>query len=258
MFRVTYPKKMIYRAAKRLIRWHDGFSYDISVNGEKWLLEKTADLKFRTIFDVGANRGVWTKHALNQFPDSHIHCFEVCRETFTTLRENLRGNKCTLNNFALSDITSEIRYKYYQKDFGSNTIICRATYHDKRIKPVIKKGYARRGDDYCDSNGIEHIDLLKIDVEGADHLVLHGFSKRIATRRVRLIQFEYGYTHGDSKFLMRDFYEFFEKNGYAVGKLRHGRVEFTPWNYHLNDFDSGPNYVAVRLSDRELICRISG
>lgn len=99
---------------------------------------------------------------------------------------------------------------------------------------------------------IESIDILKIDVEGADHLVLKGFSKILEKNNIRLIQFEYGYTHGDAKFLMRDFYELFEGYGYIVGRLTKKGVKFEDWHYKMNDFKSGPNYVAIRKDDSQL------
>ena len=55
------------------------------------------------------------------------------------------------------------------------------------------------GDAYCTRHRIERIDLLKIDVEGAEHLVLRGFERMLHERRIEVIQFEYGlaniYTH---------------------------------------------------------------
>lgn len=257
MMKMRNPKTILYRLAKRYIRWHDGFSYDFSKNGEEWLLKQvTKYIPFRTIFDVGANKGSWSEYALKYFPDSHIHCFEISKDSFDTLSKNLHGKCCILNNFGLSNVNEFVEYKFYGKNFGGNTILVRAEYHDKRNEPVILQSRVCRGDDYCDSMGIDSIDLLKIDVEGADHLVLHGFSRMISSGSIRLIQFEYGYTHGDAHYLMRDFFEFFESNGYVIGKLRHGRIEFSRWTYQMNDFDSGPNYVAVRQSDQELIGRL--
>ena len=250
-------RTILYRIAKRYIRWADGFSYDFSKNGEEWILKELSSLNFSMIFDVGANVGAWTKNAQKYFPTAEIHCFEVSESTFLTLKENIRSNLCALNNFGLSDTESRIQYKDYGENFGSNTIILTASFHDNRRHPTLKAGYLRKGDDYIKSKSIAFIDFLKIDVEGADHLVLKGFSKMLTEGSIRLVQFEYGYTHGDSKFLMRDYYEMFDDFGYRVGKLRQGRVDFAEWTYALNDFDSGPNFVAVRASDRELIGRLS-
>lgn len=245
-------KKIIYRVAKLYIRWADGFSYNFSKNGEKWILEATSNLEFSTIFDVGANVGSWTKEAIGNFANANFHCFELSEDTFKTLRSNITSQNASLNNLGLSNESAKIEYKDYGKNSGFNTILVHADFHDNRIKPAIKRGTVIKGDDYCENNGIGFIDFLKIDVEGAEHLVLQGFTEMLSEKKIRIVQFEYGYTHGDAKFLMRDFYQFFEECGYIVGKLRRGKVDFIDWSYQLNDFNSGPNYIAIRATDKEL------
>ncbi len=71
--------------------------------------------------------------------------------------------------------------------------------------------------------------------------------------KIRIVQFEYGYGNGDARFLMRDFYELFEEYGYKISKVNNGSLKFSEWTYKNNDFKSGPNYVAVRRDDAELI-----
>lgn len=92
-------------------------------------------------------------------------------------------------------------------------------------------------------NGIERIDLLKIDVEDAEHLVLEGFGEALGTK-IDAIQFEYGRVNIITHFLLRDFYQILEARNYLVGKLFSNHVDFR--SYDLTDEDFvGPNYVAV-------------
>jgi hypothetical protein len=46
-------------------------------------------------------------------------------------------------------------------------------------------------DEYCDANGIERIDLLKMDVEGFEVVVLRGSQRMLSERRVAIVQFEF-------------------------------------------------------------------
>ena len=245
-------KKLVYKVARKYIYWVDGFSYDFKQNGEQWILAATNNLDLKVIFDVGANIGEWSKQAIKNFPKSNLHCFELSKTTYETLQVNITFLNASLNNVGLSNENSEIQYKDYGKNSGVNTLLVNATFHDKNIKPKMRRGKVIIGDDYCENNNIMFIDYLKVDVEGAEHLVFLGFSKFLAEKRIRIIQFEYGYTHGDAKFLMRDFYELLTQYGYIIGKLRKGRVEFKEWEYRFNDFDSGPNYIAIRESDKDL------
>ena len=230
-----------------------GYSYDFDRNGERRLLEAMATLSPRTVFDVGANVGDWSLVAAQLMPTAHIHCFELSPRTWRTLAARVQGERFTVNNSGMGDRDGTIEFKDYGENSTVNTILSNATYHDHRQTAVVSQATIVTGDTYCSEHGIDAIDLLKIDVEGADHLVLAGFERLLGAGAIRVVQFEYGYTHGDAKFLMRDFHEFFARHGYAVGRLERRGVVFAPWNYKMNDFRSGPNYVAVRQDDAQAL-----
>ena len=163
-----------------------------------------------------------------------------------------------LNDFGLSNESGEFEYKDYGENSGANSLIIDADFHDNRISPVIVKASVETGDDYCKRNDIKEIDILKIDVEGAEHLVLRGFTEMLENGLIKLIQFEYGYTHGDAKFLIKDFYKLLESYGYLLGPLKPNGVLFMDFNYALNDFNSGPNYIAVHKNQKEIIDKVKG
>ncbi len=95
------------------------------------------------------------------------------------------------------------------------------------------------------------VDFLKLDVEGAEHLVLEGLENQLREQRVRFVQFEYGRVNILTHFLLRDFYQLFAKHGYVVGKIYPDHVDFR--EYDLNDEDFvGPNYLACRAGDEAL------
>jgi hypothetical protein len=60
-------------------------------------------------------------------------------------------------------------------------------------------------DDWSEEQGITCVDLLKIDVEGAELSVLLGASRLLARGALRRIQFEFGGTDIDSRTFLRDF-----------------------------------------------------
>jgi FkbM family methyltransferase len=217
-----------------------------------------AKTKIRTVFDVGANVGDWSKLASKLFPESEIHAFELSPATFRTLTKNVEGKRFHLNNFGLSSADGEIEYKDFGENSGSNTIVTSLTFHDSHRASSTQKSRVARGETYCREHGIQTIDFLKIDVEGAEHLVLDGFKGMLKENAIRCIQFEYGYANGDAKFLMKDFFNFFGAFEYKIGKVWSGGARFAPFDYALNDFDSGPNYIAVRKSDEQLIRLLEG
>ena len=76
--------------------------------------------------------------------------------------------------------------------------------------------------------------------------------------KIDVIQFEYGFTHSDAMFLIQDFYSLLGPLGYKMGPLKPSGVLFMEFEYGLNDFNSGPNYVAVLSTRKDLIQSLQG
>lgn len=254
---LTDPAYALEALCHRYLNHRNRHSYDFFKNGESDLLAKVATIRPEIVFDVGANVGDWSSIAHDLFPQATVHCFELSERTFSTLTRNISGAHFVLNNAGLSDKLGIFDYKDYGPDSGVNTLLLNATVHDQKIQPTLVKANLLTGNYYCRDHMIEKIDFLKIDVEGAEHLVLRGFSNLLEHKAVRIIQFEYGYTNGDSKFLMRDFYQFFKDYGYTLARVQKGPLSFREWTYSDNDFKSGPNYVAIRADDTQVLQLLS-
>lgn len=216
-------------------------------------MQRIAILRPEVVFDVGANVGSWSRDALKLFPNAFVYAFELSPNTHATLELNLRGSGVKTYNFGLSDVEEGLKFKDYGNNSGGNSIVLRASFHDDYLPFDYSVGQVRVGEDFCRQEGLGFIDLLKIDVEGAEHRVLRGFSKMLENRMVRIIQFEYGYNNGDAHFLMRDFHDYFGEFDYVIARVQKGGVQFRPWVYSDNDFKSGPNYVAVHKDDKEAL-----
>ena len=260
IFRAIFnPLYGLYILAKKYIIRYEGFSYSFKKNGEEYLLDKLISSDIKTVFDVGANIGNWTEIAHKKFSNSTIHAFEISEKTFKVLKRRYQDNsQIVLNNFGLSDKSGEFEYKDYGKNSGVNSLILDSDFHDFQIKSKILKTMIDIGDEYCLNNNVHSIDFLKIDVEGAEHLVLGGFTNLLKSGKIKVIQFEYGYTHADAKFLIKDFYKLFNSFEYVLGPLKPSGVIFMDFDYALNDFNSGPNYVAVHKNQIEIINSIKG
>ena len=250
--------KFLLKLCKSYLNHYNKFSYNPYENGEFQLLNKLSKLDFKTIFDVGSNIGDWSRNARKCFLNSFIHCFEISKSTFSVLKD-LDDIKIQLNNFGLSDKESQIYYKDYGYNSGVNTIVLDGSFHDNSLKYQLIKCNVTTGDLYCSKKDINYIDFLKIDVEGAESSVLYGFHNLLSKQKIRVIQFEYGYHNGDAKFLMKDFFNFFKKFNYIIGKVNCGPIIFLgdTWDYKYNDFNSGPNYVAINKYDLELLNLLS-
>jgi FkbM family methyltransferase len=250
---IKNPQKALAVICERYLANYNSFSYDFFKNGEADVLKKLCVFEMSVVFDVGSNIGDWASIANEYLQPATIHCFEISERTFETLSRNLHGNQYILNNVGLSNISGKVVYKDYGPDSGVNTLILDVNYHDASTKPFLKEGAVITGTEYCMERNIGRIDFLKIDVEGAEYLVLEGFAEYLKNKAIRVIQFEYGYANGDAKYLMKDFYKLLEGFGYKIGRIRQDKVEFDKWTYRHNDFNSGPNYIAVMDTEKEII-----
>lgn len=134
---IKNPKEALARLATKYLYYYNGFSYDFEKNGESDLILKLRSLNPKTVFDVGANIGDWSKIALGNFPQSKIHSFELSKSTYTNLTKNIQSDRVFLNNFGLAAEEGSFTYKDYGENAGVNTILLSATYHDSNIQPQL-------------------------------------------------------------------------------------------------------------------------
>lgn len=259
IWRLTRRKNRFAFALSELARLYHNAYHDRSNhsqwNGEHLLLRRLGELGAKTIFDVGANVGDWTHAATETAPQAIIHSFELAPSTAAMLAERFRNNdRVLVNAFGLSDHDGTVEFREFE-DNTLNSLIVDNSIH--LSTSTVGQASVRRGDDYCSERGITKIDLLKVDAEGADSIVLAGFERMLSQGDVRLVQFEYGYAALDTRFFLVDYVRLFDRFGYTVAPLRSKGIDTSPYEHTWNGFDFGPNFVAFRKADTELIHAIA-
>ncbi|MDE2333338.1 MAG: FkbM family methyltransferase [Rhodospirillales bacterium] len=222
-------------------------------NGEEALLDRLASDTVRVVFDVGANVGTWSRHALKVFPRAQLHAFEIVPQTCDILQGTIGGDeRVHINPFGLSDAHDSVDVHLY----SSNLISSMFTLQNEQDSRATIRCEVRRGADYAAAQGLDRIDMLKVDVEGAEGKVFSGFEPMFSKRQIGIVQFEYNRGAILGNFLLKHAYEFFRPRGYRLGKLGPEGVAFHEYELAHEDF-LGPNYVACREEDAETIARIS-
>jgi FkbM family methyltransferase len=240
---------LLSKGANAYVRASKNLSYDMRRNGEYWLLDRLSALPVHIVFDVGANRGEYAFACVARLPSAKIHAFEVVPETYAKLIQTLAGEvRVVTNDFGLSDRAGELEIRYCPTQDGVSSIVGGKEIHD--IAWETRQVHVETGDKYCASRSVDRINLLKIDVEGAEHLVLAGFDRMLRENRVDAVQFEFGMANIYTKVLLKDFWELFDSYGYVVGPLMPSGVPFQPYHPLIEDFQGPPNYVAALKTSR--------
>src|SRR5690606_845951 len=120
------------------------------------------------IFDVGANIGEYTIAASQICKNAKIYAFEPIENTFNILKENLKAyqnDNIVLVNKGLSLETKKQRFNIYPSHAHASAYDIKGIEYSKENKEWVE---LIAGSEYAQENKIDHIDLLKIDVEGGE------------------------------------------------------------------------------------------
>jgi FkbM family methyltransferase len=233
--------KALAYLGRSAIEYYENRNYDMRTNGELGLLRRLYRFNPQVVFDVGANVGEWSRMALGSFPQARIFAFEPVPAIFAQLQKNLADARQIVPlQKGLSNRAEHVQFRFYPGHLGQSSRYAFEVNEPARLIDVP----LACGDEFCGEHGIERIDLLKLDVEGAELDVLRGFERMLGQHRVDVIQFEYGRVNVRSRALLCDFYDFLLERGYRVGKLYPREVEFRPYDTRHENF-IGPNFVAV-------------
>ena len=240
---------LVFLMQDAVLAWKN-HNYDIAVNGEGALLRRLVPFRPNIVLDVGANVGDWSKAAAEKFPDAQLHAFEIVPETATALQRNLQhlGGRLHINAYGLSD-RDGCDTVYTVVSTTERASLNRAALTldlNEQITPIAVKTIT--GDVYLREHGIDHVDLLKIDVEGAEMSVLRSFNAPFRRGAIDMVQFEYGAINLTTRHFLADFQVFFEQFGLQMGKVYPEAVLFKSYETMDEDF-IGPVYVACRRMD---------
>jgi FkbM family methyltransferase len=142
-----------------------------------------------TVIDVGANIGMYSLLAAHLVGDGgRVFSFEPTRESFNSLLKNIKLNDLTNITpvmSAVSDSEGRVNFLNNKRSKEQNRL---ATAEVKEEKNEVEEVQAVRLDNFLKFNNIDGVDFLKIDVEGAELLVMRSLGEKISS--VSTIYFE--------------------------------------------------------------------
>lgn len=140
------------------------------------------------VFDIGAFTGLYSLCAADVNPASKIVAFEASRSTWERAKINFVangfGSRIDLRNVALGDETGMVEFHHYRHPL---VLQAGASFVQKSGKDVFSSEFVsvEVGDRVVQELG--GLDLIKLDVEGAELSVLEGMSSSIASFKPSII-----------------------------------------------------------------------
>lgn len=185
-----------------------------------------------TVFDVGANVGELTLLFSRFVGDGRVHAFEASSKVFERLsmlcRAAARPN-IALHHLALAEMEGTVRLHIYDDDYlcWNSRALRPLENYGINVRPVATEDVtATTLDMFCETNRIPFIDLLKIDVEGAEFQVLLGARRMLQSKRIRCLTFEFGQTTFDMGNHPDDIERFLHDVGYKLRNVVTGDPVF--------------------------------
>lgn len=196
-----------------------------TISGERFLLKTIASHQWENFIciDVGANVGDYS-YAVKKLIDSAIvYAIEPHPKTFIELENKSHEFGFYAFNLALSDRDSLVDiFDYVSSNSGGESSTHASLYRDvlpQKYSQGIRQYQVKAItlDQFLKDRGIDHVNLLKIDVEGHEFKVLLGAREALRLNKIALIQFEFNSMNRFSRVYMKDFFELL--NNYKIYRL---------------------------------------
>jgi FkbM family methyltransferase len=130
----------------------------------------------KVVFDIGANVGLWTKYILSRNAKK-VYCFEPNKKALNHLKNTLNNNQnVTIIDKAIYQENTSLKFYVNEENSLISSLIAESGHSPSYDVTAITLEEAIK-----DSNE-EKIDLIKIDVEGAEFGIIDTLSKEIAEK----------------------------------------------------------------------------
>lgn len=180
--------------------------------------EYEVDLDFNpaTIIDAGANVGLASIYFANKYPKASVYCVEPEKSNFDLLKQNVAGYKNIhpLKN-AISNVAGEVINVV--DTGGGNWAFRTEAVESSQDKKVNDSARTITITDIIKQYGIDTIDILKVDIEGAEaQLFESGYNEWLPRTRCLIIELHDRFAPGSSRTVFKAISEYnfsYSQNG---------------------------------------------
>ena len=222
--------------------------------GSGWDLnaEVTAALKYirpgATVFDVGANKGEWSRAVRERAADVRLFLFEPQAACAPYL-----GIDCAILTQAAVGEADGRAVLHSPGDAAGNaslhirgdTYFAGQTFASNEVAVVSINSF-------MEAHAIQSVDFMKMDIEGHELFALRGADRALAKGVIRALSFEFGSGNINSRTFFRDYWDLLTKHSYEIYRIlpRGQTLRILRYDEDLEYFRGVSNYMAVLAGDR--------
>lgn len=189
----------------------------------------------RVIFEIGAADGRDCVTYAERCPNALIHAYEPLPKNFAALEEKAAAVPAIKpTNMAMSDQPGQATF--FETALGDASSLFRPQETGSSVDKYIEVETEHQVDVTtldmeCAAKGVDHIDLLKLDVQGAELSVFTGAARMLSEKRIGVIYSEVQFRQlYEGTGLYHDVARFLSDHGYRLHNLydlkldQHGRL----------------------------------
>lgn len=198
-----------------------------------------------TFVDIGANQGEFTLFAARRLSQGNVFAFEPEEQMFQRLTKNVDLNQ--FKNVKLFNCGLGKEKTWAQLYTSRDTALhsgwheglftsYRSNYRNDHVQDI----EIIRFDEILSNGGVQRVDLVKIDVEGAELFVLQGAEETLRRFKPKILLEMNEETFRHAGYSAADVMKFMHEHGYHFFKfLRNGKLQKVD---PLKEGNQSPNY----------------
>jgi FkbM family methyltransferase len=193
--------------------------YDSSPNLNNVFNKAKIENKDLIIFDVGCNAGSFINFVISKNLDiKNLYAFEPNSHLVNDFLINHYKNYKNIKiiEAGLGGIEEVLEFHIPGRSPALGSLVDRQIFHREDIEKemVTVKVNVKTIDLFCEENGIDKIDYIKIDTEGFEFNVLKGANRMLSEGKIMGGQFEWGIEEGGN--FLSDIINYLNNHGYII------------------------------------------
>ncbi len=190
-------KKIKFFIPNQLLEWRVDTYFTKEPETLEWI--DSFEEKEKLIFwDIGANIGLYSIYNSLKHPKSTTIAFEPSSSNLRILSRNISINNLEKNIKIIptpltnkKNIFQEMKERQFVEGSALHSFGEKFNYEGKEFKPTMKYNLLGTTMNYFIENSILDIpDYIKIDVDGIEHLIIHGGDKFLNNEKVKSLSIE--------------------------------------------------------------------